>query len=114
MAAQGGEVVTLPVTINGVPGRFILDTGASFVSLKASFAAKAKVEAKTTAAKAKLEKKADQVPVAGEMAKAAAAEGEAAAKQKAEKAATKLRTKAGQAKAKAVEKVQEKSEKLSR
>ena len=39
-----GEVVTLPVTINGVPGRFILDTGASFVSLKASFAAKAKVE----------------------------------------------------------------------
>jgi clan AA aspartic protease (TIGR02281 family) len=39
-----GEVVTLPVTINGVPGRFILDTGASFVSLKASFATKAKVE----------------------------------------------------------------------
>lgn len=41
---RGGEVVTLPVTINGVSGRFILDTGASFVSLKASFAAKAKVE----------------------------------------------------------------------
>ena len=39
-----GEVVTLPVTINGVPGRFILDTGASFVSLKSSFATKAKVE----------------------------------------------------------------------
>lgn len=39
-----GEVVTLPVTINGVQGRFILDTGASFVSLKSSFAAKAKVE----------------------------------------------------------------------
>ena len=42
--ARRGEVVTLPVTINGVPGRLMLDTGASFVSLKASFAAKAKVE----------------------------------------------------------------------
>lgn len=39
-----GEVFTLPVTINGVSGRFILDTGASFVSLRSSFAAKAKVE----------------------------------------------------------------------
>ena len=38
------NVVTLPATINGVRGTFILDTGATFVSLKSSFAEKAKVE----------------------------------------------------------------------
>jgi aspartyl protease family protein len=37
------DVVTLPVTINGVRGNFILDTGATFVSLKSSFAQKAEV-----------------------------------------------------------------------
>lgn len=42
--ARRGEVVTLPVTINGVAGRFMLDTGASFVSLRSSFAEKAKVQ----------------------------------------------------------------------
>lgn len=38
------NVVTLPVTINGVRGTFVLDTGATWVSLKRSFAEKAKVE----------------------------------------------------------------------
>jgi clan AA aspartic protease (TIGR02281 family) len=37
-------VVNLPVTINGTRGTFILDTGATFVSLKNSFAQKASVE----------------------------------------------------------------------
>jgi clan AA aspartic protease (TIGR02281 family) len=36
--------VKLPVTINGVRGNFILDTGATFVSLKNAFAQKAKVQ----------------------------------------------------------------------
>jgi clan AA aspartic protease (TIGR02281 family) len=35
--------VTVPVTVNGVRGTFLLDTGASFVSLKSSFAEKARV-----------------------------------------------------------------------
>lgn len=38
-----GNVVTLQASINGVRGTFILDTGATFVSLKQSFAQKAKV-----------------------------------------------------------------------
>jgi clan AA aspartic protease (TIGR02281 family) len=41
-AAQRGNVVTLQATINGVRGTFILDTGATFVSLKHSFAQKSK------------------------------------------------------------------------
>jgi clan AA aspartic protease (TIGR02281 family) len=39
-----GQVVLVDVKINGVQGRFILDTGATFVSLKRSFATKAKVD----------------------------------------------------------------------
>jgi aspartyl protease family protein len=39
-----GQIVTLSVSVNGVPGRFVLDTGATFVSLKRSFAQRAKVE----------------------------------------------------------------------
>jgi aspartyl protease family protein len=42
--ARRGSVVTLTATINGLQGTFILDTGATFVSLKQSFAQKAKVE----------------------------------------------------------------------
>ena len=38
------DVVNLPVTINGIRGTFILDTGATFVSLTNSFAQKAAVE----------------------------------------------------------------------
>jgi clan AA aspartic protease (TIGR02281 family) len=38
------NIVNLPVTINGTRGTFILDTGATFVSLKNSFAQKASVE----------------------------------------------------------------------
>jgi clan AA aspartic protease (TIGR02281 family) len=39
-----GQTVTLAASVNGVPGRFVLDTGATFVSLKRSFAQRAKVE----------------------------------------------------------------------
>ena len=38
------EVVKFLVSINGVGGNFILDTGATFVSLKSAFAQKAKVQ----------------------------------------------------------------------
>ncbi len=38
------NVVRLPVTVNGVRGTFILDTGATFVSLNEAFAQKAKVQ----------------------------------------------------------------------
>jgi aspartyl protease family protein len=38
------NIVKLPVVINGVRGTFILDTGATFVSLKEAFAQKAKVQ----------------------------------------------------------------------
>ncbi len=38
------RVVKLPVSINGTRGVFLLDTGATFVSLKNSFAQKAKVQ----------------------------------------------------------------------
>jgi clan AA aspartic protease (TIGR02281 family) len=41
--ARRGQVVLVDAKINGVQGRFILDTGATFVSLKRSFATKAKV-----------------------------------------------------------------------
>jgi clan AA aspartic protease (TIGR02281 family) len=41
--ARGGNVVKLQVTVNGVRGTFLLDTGATFVSLRQSFADKAKV-----------------------------------------------------------------------
>ena len=43
-AARPGGVVKVPVVVNSVPATFILDTGAAFVSLKESFAKKAKVE----------------------------------------------------------------------
>jgi clan AA aspartic protease (TIGR02281 family) len=51
-AVSGGEevfrlqnnVLKLPVVINGVHGTFIMDTGATFVSMKRAFAEKAKVQ----------------------------------------------------------------------
>jgi aspartyl protease family protein len=43
-APHGGALVKVPVTINGVNATFILDTGASFVVLKDSFAKKANVD----------------------------------------------------------------------
>lgn len=39
-----GNVVLMDATINGVKGRFIFDTGATFVSVKRSYATKAKIE----------------------------------------------------------------------
>src|SRR3954454_9008780 len=39
-----GQIVTVAASVNGVPGRFVLDTGATFVSLKRSFAQRAKVD----------------------------------------------------------------------
>jgi aspartyl protease family protein len=42
--SRPNNVVKLPVTINGVRGVFVLDTGATFVSLKAAFAQKANVQ----------------------------------------------------------------------
>jgi len=39
-----GNLLKLQVTVNGVRGNFVLDTGASFVALTMSFAQKAKVE----------------------------------------------------------------------
>lgn len=42
--ARPNNTVNLPVTINGVRGTLVLDTGATFVSLKNSFAHKAGVE----------------------------------------------------------------------
>jgi clan AA aspartic protease (TIGR02281 family) len=42
--SRPSAVVKLPVSINGTRGIFILDTGATFVSLKNSFAQKAKVQ----------------------------------------------------------------------
>lgn len=41
--ARKGGVVTLRATVNGMQGTFILDTGATFVALKKSFADKANV-----------------------------------------------------------------------
>src|SRR5436305_14905481 len=45
--AHPNNVVKLPVSINGTRGFFLLDTGATFVSLKNSFAQKAKVQVDT-------------------------------------------------------------------
>jgi clan AA aspartic protease (TIGR02281 family) len=42
--SRPNNVVKLPVSINGTRGLFILDTGATFVSLRNSFAQKAKVQ----------------------------------------------------------------------
>jgi aspartyl protease family protein len=42
--SRPNSVVKLPVSINGTRGVFLLDTGATFVSLKNSFAQKAKVQ----------------------------------------------------------------------
>ena len=42
--SRPNAVVKLPVLINGTRGLFILDTGATFVSLKSTFAQKAKVQ----------------------------------------------------------------------
>jgi aspartyl protease family protein len=39
-----GSTIKLQVTVNGVRGNFVLDTGAAYVSLTMSFAQKAKVE----------------------------------------------------------------------
>jgi clan AA aspartic protease (TIGR02281 family) len=41
---RSGQTVIVSASINGVSGRFVLDTGATFVSLKRSFADRAKVE----------------------------------------------------------------------
>lgn len=41
----GGNVIQARVAINGVPGTFIVDTGASFVTVDAAFAAKAHLSA---------------------------------------------------------------------
>jgi aspartyl protease family protein len=43
-APRQNKPVTLPVTINGTRGIFVLDTGATFVALKKTFAQKASVE----------------------------------------------------------------------
>jgi clan AA aspartic protease (TIGR02281 family) len=40
---QGKDVITAKVSINGVPGVFIVDTGASFVSISKDFANRAKL-----------------------------------------------------------------------
>jgi clan AA aspartic protease (TIGR02281 family) len=42
--SRPSNVVKLPVVINGVRGNLVLDTGATFVSLKAAFAQKANVQ----------------------------------------------------------------------
>ncbi|MCP8937160.1 aspartyl protease family protein [Alsobacter sp. SYSU M60028] len=42
--ARLGETVTIPVTVNGAKGLFILDTGATFVSLTRDFAARAGIQ----------------------------------------------------------------------
>ena len=45
LAASGpNQVITAQVTINGVRGRFIVDTGASYVAVSASFGKKAKLK----------------------------------------------------------------------
>ena len=41
--SRPGNIVKLPVSINGTRGFFVLDTGATFVSMKNTFAQKAKV-----------------------------------------------------------------------
>jgi aspartyl protease family protein len=44
VVSRPNNSVTLHVAVNGVVGNFILDTGATFVAMKASFAQRAKVE----------------------------------------------------------------------
>jgi aspartyl protease family protein len=44
IAVSDSNVAVVPVTVNGVRGRFIVDTGASFVSMPRSFATQAGVE----------------------------------------------------------------------
>ena len=41
--ARTGRTITVSGSINGVPGRFVLDTGATFVALKRSYAQRAHV-----------------------------------------------------------------------
>jgi aspartyl protease family protein len=41
---RAGQTISVSASINGVSGRFLLDTGATFVALKRSFAQRAKVE----------------------------------------------------------------------
>ena len=41
---RAGQTVSVSASINGVTGRFVLDTGATFVSLKRSFAQRAKID----------------------------------------------------------------------
>ena len=41
--SEHNNVATVQATVNGTPGTFLVDTGATFVSLKAAFAKKAKV-----------------------------------------------------------------------
>jgi clan AA aspartic protease (TIGR02281 family) len=43
-ASRQNNVIKLPVTVNGVLGSFVLDTGATFVALNATFAQKAMVQ----------------------------------------------------------------------
>jgi clan AA aspartic protease (TIGR02281 family) len=43
-AARAGSVVKVPVVVNNISATFILDTGASYVAIKDSFAKKAKIE----------------------------------------------------------------------
>jgi aspartyl protease family protein len=45
---QGSDVIKAKVEINGVPGTFIIDTGASLVSMTASYAKRAKVRVDET------------------------------------------------------------------
>jgi aspartyl protease family protein len=42
--SRPNHLVTLHVVVNGVAGNFILDTGATFVAMKSSFAQRAKIE----------------------------------------------------------------------
>ena len=42
-ALRGQRLVTVPVEINGVRGMFIIDTGASYVSVKTAFADRARI-----------------------------------------------------------------------
>ena len=42
--SREGNVVVIAATVNGIKGRFVLDTGATWVSIRRSFADKAKVE----------------------------------------------------------------------
>jgi aspartyl protease family protein len=41
---RSGQTISVSASINGVPGRFLLDTGATFVAMKRTFAQRAKVD----------------------------------------------------------------------